>query len=323
MRYRSFGSVVAWLSLASLGACGGDDNGAAGGADAGTTQGDAASEGKDGATPSGDAQVDAPENANDSSVQHDGAGDASRWSLVWSDEFNGADGSAVDASKWTALVGGDGWGNQEREYYTADLANAAQQGGSLVITATTAGAAAHMCWYGACQYTSARLQTKGKFDRAYGRFEARIKIPRGQGLWPAFWMLGNNIDAVTWPTCGEIDILENIGKEPATVHGSLHGPGYSGASPLTATHSLAMGALADAFHVYAVEWETNVVRFYLDDVLYETRTPADVPAGKTWVYDHPFFVLLNVAVGGTFPGDPDNTSQFPQTMQVDYVRVYQ
>ncbi len=246
------------------------------------------------------------------------------WSLAWSDEFNGADGSPIDASKWTALVGGDGWGNQEREFYTTDTANARQEGGSLVITATSEGAAAHQCWYGACQFTSARLQTKAKMEQAYGRFEARIQIPRGQGLWPAFWMLGGNIETVSWPGCGEIDIMESIGKEPGTVHGSLHGPGYSGGNPLTDKYALPGGAsLADAYHVFAVEWEKDVIRFYLDDTLYETKTAADVPAGKTWVYDHPFFVLLNVAVGGQWPGDPDGTTMFPQTMKVDYVRVYQ
>jgi len=245
------------------------------------------------------------------------------WTLVWSDEFNGPDGTAVDATKWTAEVGGTGWGNQEREYYTADLANAQQMGGNLVITATTAGAFAHTCWYGQCQYTSARLQTQGKLEQAYGRFEARIKIPRGQGLWPAFWMLGNDIGTAGWPTCGEVDIMENIGKEPGENHGSMHGPGYSGGNPLTASYALPGGAaLADAFHLFAIEWETGVVRFYVDTTLYETRTPADVPAGKTWVYDHPFFILLNVAVGGGWPGDPDATTVFPQTMLVDYVRVY-
>jgi beta-glucanase (GH16 family) len=245
------------------------------------------------------------------------------WTLVWSDEFSGADGSGIDTTKWTALTGGDGWGNQEREYYTQSLANAQVQGGSLVITATTAGASAYTCWYGQCQYTSARLQTLGHFEQQYGRFEARMKIPRGQGMWPAFWMLGDDIDQNGWPTCGEIDVMENIGKEPGTVHGSMHGPGYSGGAALTATYVLPGGAaLADDFHVYAAEWAPDVVRFYLDSTLYETRTPADLPAGKTWVYDHPFFLLVNVAVGGSWPGDPDGTTAFPQTMLVDYVRVY-
>jgi beta-glucanase (GH16 family) len=245
------------------------------------------------------------------------------WQLTWSDEFNGPDGSGVDTSKWTAVTGGDGWGNQEREYYTSDLANAQEQGGNLVITATTAGAAAQQCWYGQCLYTSARLQTLGQFSQTYGRFEARIKIPAGQGLWPAFWMLGANIDTVSWPQCGEIDIMENIGKEPGTVHGSMHGPGYSGGSALTASYALPGNAvLADDFHIFAVEWEAAAVRFYIDDTLYETQTPADVPAGSTWVFDQPFFLLLNVAVGGGWPGDPDATTVFPQTMLVDYVRAY-
>ncbi len=252
-----------------------------------------------------------------------GGGALAGWTLVWSDEFDGADGSGIDTTKWAAQTGGDGWGNQEREYYTNDLANAQEQGGNLVITATTAGAAAQTCWYGQCLYTSARLQTMGLFQQAYGRFEARIKIPRGQGLWPAFWMLGNNIGTAGWPQCGEIDIMENIGKEPGIVHGSMHGPGYSGGSALTAAYTLpGSAALADDFHVYAVEWEVGVARFYLDDTLYETKTPADVPAGTTWVFDHPFFILLNVAVGGSWPGDPDATTVFPQTMLVDYVRVY-
>jgi beta-glucanase (GH16 family) len=246
------------------------------------------------------------------------------WVLAWSDEFNDKDGSPADPTKWTALVGGDGWGNQEREFYTDDPANAHQEGGNLVITATKEGAASHQCWYGACQYTSARLQTKVKFEQTYGRFEARIQIPRGQGIWPAFWMLGGNIGPVNWPDCGEIDIMENIGKEPGILHGTLHGPGYSGGNPLTGSTTLPDGAkLADAAHVFAVEWEKDVVRFYLDDTLYQTKTAADVPAGKTWVYDHPFFMLLNVAVGGGWPGDPDGTTVFPQSMKVDYVRVYQ
>ncbi|MFT3775755.1 MAG: family 16 glycosylhydrolase [Minicystis sp.] len=247
----------------------------------------------------------------------------SGWHLVWSDEFNGPDGSAVDGSKWKHDIGGGGWGNGELEYYTDGTENARLEGGNLVITATPAGASKYGCWYGACQYSSARLLTAGKFDVTYGRVEARIQIPRGQGIWPAFWMLGNNIGNVGWPSCGEIDIMENIGKEPSTVHGSLHGPGYSGGNPLTGWTSLPGGAkLADGFHTYAVEWDPGVVRFYLDNTLYETRTSGDVPGGAKWVYDHPFFLILNVAVGGGWPGSPDGSTSFPQQMKVDYVRVY-
>ncbi len=141
-------------------------------------------------------------------------------------------------------------------------------------------------------------------------------------MWPAFWMLGNNFDQVGWPTCGEIDIMENIGKEPAIVHGSMHGPGYSGDNGLTAAYTLPAGKFADAFHFFTVEWEPNVVRFYVDGNLYETRTPADLPTGKTWLFDHSFFIILNVAVGGNWPGSPDATAVFPQNMLADYVRVY-
>lgn len=250
---------------------------------------------------------------------------AQTWTLVWSDEFNGPAGSAVDTTKWTAETGGGGWGNQELEYYTNSTKNASMDGaGSLVIKAIKETLPQKFrCWYGQCQYTSARLITKNKFTQTYGRFEARLKIPYGQGLWPAFWMLGSNIDTVNWPNCGEIDIMENIGREPDIVHGTLHGPGYSGANGIGAAYTLTSGQrFADDFHVFAVEWEQNVVRWYVDGNLYQTRTPSDLPAGTQWVYDHPFFLLLNVAVGGAWPGNPDATTVFPQTMLVDYVRVY-
>ena len=171
-------------------------------------------------------------------------------------------------------------------------------------------------------YTSGRINTAGKFAQAYGRFEARIQIAEGQGLWPAFWTLGDNIGSAGWPSCGELDIQETVDAKPTVNHGSAHGPGYSGGNPLTGTYTLPAGALSDGYHLYAIEWEPNVVRWYVDDVLYETRTPADVPPGDVWVYDHPFFVILNLAVGGNFPGAPDGTTVFPATTKVDYVRVY-
>jgi beta-glucanase (GH16 family) len=215
----------------------------------------------------------------------------------------------------------NGWGNNELEYYTNRTQNAHLQGGNLVITALAENFTGSD---GVTRdYTSARLKTQGKFSQTYGRFEARIKIPYGQGLWPAFWMLGSNIDQIGWPNCGEIDIMENIGKEPAVVHGTIHGPGYSGAQGIGSPYSLPSGRFADDFHVYAVEWETNAIRFYVDGNLYATRTPAELPAKAQWVYNTPFFLLLNVAVGGGWPGNPDGTTVFPQTMTVDYVRVYE
>jgi beta-glucanase (GH16 family) len=235
---------------------------------------------------------------------------------VWHDEFDGPAGSPPSAANWVFELGGNGFGNNELEYYTDRPENAALDGqGMLVITARKESYMNH-------DYTSARLKTQGKFEHRYGRFEARLRIPKGQGMWPAFWMLGNDIGA-GWPGCGEIDIMENVGKEPAQIHGTLHGPGYSGGSGLGASSKLMNGApVGDDFHVFAVEWEAAAVRFYMDDQLYQTRTPSDVPAGKKWVYDHPFFILLNLAVGGQWPGNPDATTQFPQTLTVDYVRVY-
>jgi beta-glucanase (GH16 family) len=250
------------------------------------------------------------------------------WALTWSDEFDGADGSAVDPSKWVHDVGGGGWGNSELEYYTNATQNAVVQGGNLVITATTAGASSYTCSYpssGPCKYTSARLLTKGKFSQKYGRIEARIQIPEGQGLWPAFWMLGANIDTVNWPSCGEIDVMENIGTEPSINHGSLHMPaaGTTNDDQLTGMYTLAGGAkLGDGFHTYAIEWTSSSITFYVDDMLYETQTPQSA-TGRTWEFDQPFFIILNVAVGGTWPGTPDSTTTFPQTMKVDWVRAYQ
>jgi beta-glucanase (GH16 family) len=245
----------------------------------------------------------------------------SSWRLVWQDEFNGPT-RTIDANKWTPEVGGSGWGNKELQYYTNRLDNAFQSGGKLTIKAIKEQ------FTGSDNitrdYTSARLTTKKNFSVAYGRFEARIKIPYGQGIWPAFWMLGKDIDTVGWPKCGEIDIMENIGKEPSIIHGTIHGPGYSATHGLSSSYSLPNNQpFADSFHTFAVEWEPNVIRFYCDSILYKTLTPSDLPAGSAWVYNQAFFILLNVAVGGNWPGDPDATTRFPQEMLVDYVRVYQ
>jgi beta-glucanase (GH16 family) len=246
----------------------------------------------------------------------------SGYSLVWSDEFSSANGSAPDSTKWTFVVGGSGWGNHELQSYTSRPQNVQIQKGNLVITAlrenyTGADGIAR-------NYTSARLKTQNLFTQAYGRFEARIKIPKGQGIWPAFWMLGNDINQKGWPKCGEIDIMENIGREPGIIHGSLHGPSSTApTSDLTATVSLPTGQnYSDDFHIYAIEWEPGSVRFYVDSNNYATFTRSQWPAGGQWVFDHPFFILLNVAVGGVWPGTPDATTQSPQQMLVDYVRVY-
>lgn len=244
------------------------------------------------------------------------------WKLIWSDEFNGPNGAPPDAQKWTIVSGGSGFGNSELESYTGRPENVHQENGNLVITArkeqfTGVDAIAR-------QYTSARLQTKDHFEPLYGRIEARIKIPAGKGLWAAFWMLGSDFDTKGWPAAGEVDIMENVGIEPGTVHGTLHGPLYSGGDALTGSYELpGEQRFSDAFHRYAIEWEPGVIRFYVDDELYETQNRGNLPAYKHWAFDHPFYLLLNLAVGGVWPGPPDAETSFPATMLVDYVRVYQ
>jgi beta-glucanase (GH16 family) len=232
------------------------------------------------------------------------------WVLDWSDEFDGAE---LDRTKWVAELGGGGWGNHELQYYTGRKENLRVDGGNLVIEARREGVESG-------EFTSARIKTAGLRERTYGRYEARIRLPKGQGIWPAFWLLGGNVASSGWPRCGEIDIMENIGKEPALVHGTLHGPGYSGAEGFGKPSELAGAAYADDFHVFAVEWEPGEVRWYRDGVLFNKARPELVKGD--WVFDHPFFVILNLAVGGDWPGKPDASTTLPQQMLVDYVRVY-
>ena len=250
------------------------------------------------------------------------------WQLAWSDEFTQADGSSPDPAKWGYDIGGGGYGNNELESYTSRTNNARIEGGQLVIEARQENYTGPDNIFR--NYTSARMLTKGKWSWTYGRIEARIKIPKGQGIWPAFWMLGTNISAgVNWPNCGEIDIMENIGKtaEQGKVYGTIHGPqsggDYNGGAGVGGNYTLPGGALfADDYHVFAVEWTTNQFKWYVDSTLYFTATPASLPGGATWVFTNAQFLLLNVAVGGNWPGNPDGTTVFPQKMLVDYVRVY-
>ncbi|MFF9623416.1 ricin-type beta-trefoil lectin domain protein [Streptomyces griseosporeus] len=240
---------------------------------------------------------------------------------TFSDTFDGPAGAPVDGSKWQ-LETGDNVNNHERQYYTSGTKNAALDGqGHLVITARRENPAGYQCWYGSCQYTSARLNTSGKFSAQYGHVEARMKIPRGQGMWPAFWMLGTDIGQVGWPNSGEIDVMENVGFEPSVVHGTIHGPGYSGSGGIGAAYSLPGGQpFADAFHTFAVDWAPGSITWSVDGNVYQRRTPADL-GGKTWVFDKPFFLILNLAVGGYWPGDPDGSTVFPQQLVVDSVSV--
>lgn len=251
---------------------------------------------------------------------------ADQFRLLWSDEFTGAAGAPPDPAIWSYEIGGQGWGNHEWQYYTDLPTNAALDGQSnLIITARPiTESQPPQCWYGPCRFTSARLVTQQHFVFTYGLIEARIRLPFGQGIWPALWMLGENFSDKGWPECGEIDIMENIGKEPGIVHGTVHGPGYCGANGIGSQLSLPPGRqLATDFHLFAVDWQPGSLRWYIDNQLYFTLTPAQLPPNTAWVFDHPFFLLLNLAVGGDWPGYPDATTTFPQTLQIDYVRVFQ
>lgn len=232
----------------------------------------------------------------------------------WVEEFDGPANALPDSAKWTYDLGNNnGWGNRELETYTNLPQNVHLDGsGHLIIHVQREGAT----------YTSARLKTQGRFSAKFGRVEARMRLPSGQGIWPAFWMLGASFNGVNWPMCGEIDVMEHIGREPSVVHATVHGPGYSGGSGISRSFALPAGArFADDFHVFAITWAPQTITFEVDGTPYQTVTPTSLPPGTVWVFDNPFFLLLNVAVGGTFPGDPDATSVFPQELVVDYVRV--
>lgn len=233
------------------------------------------------------------------------------WELVWSDDFNGAAGNAPDNTKWSFDLGGGGWGNSELQVYTNNASNVKLDGsGKLMITAIS----------NASGFTSARIKTKGMFAQAYGRFEARIKTPTGPGIWPAFWMLGSNIDTRQWPQCGEIDIMEQKGNQSSITYGTVHGPGYSGGNSIGKPYGLTSGRFDTDYHIYAVEWGEDYIDFFVDNFLYQRVKPENVTG--EWVYNQPFYILLNVAVGGNFVGFPTTGTPFPQTMYVDYVKVY-
>lgn len=255
------------------------------------------------------------------------------WRLAWADEFNAAAGTLPDPARWSADTGATGFGNQELEYYCAPGAatapcnpaqpNAAQDGtGNLVISARRSASGV---------WTSARLKTLGRATFQYGRIEARLRLPTGAGLWPAFWALGNDIGTVGWPTSGEIDIMENVaanvpgGLGADVVKATLHGPGYSGGNGIGKAFRFPSGSrVDDGFHVYGVTWSRDSLQFYVDSVSspFVTITPANAPAGAAWAFDKPFFLLLNLAVGGTWPKSPDGTTPNPAQLIVDYVRVY-
>lgn len=233
------------------------------------------------------------------------------WNLIWQDEFEG---DIIDPANWTFDIGGWGWGNGELEYYTNRSENARIENGVLVIEARQEK-------YEGSYYTSARLKTEGLQSFQYGRIEGRLKVPAGAGLWPAFWMLGANFNGSNWPDCGEIDIMEYIGKEPDLIFGTLHGPGYSGVLGFSQWNRQTYD-IADGFHTYAIEWEADEIRWYYDGEHYHTVGRTDI-GDREWVFDQPFFIILNLAVGGQLPGMVGLDTKFPTQYLVDYVRVYQ
>ncbi len=233
------------------------------------------------------------------------------WKLVWHDEFEG---SAIEPSNWTFDRGAGGWGNGEAQFYTSRPENARQEDGLLIIEARQE---KHEDSY----YTSARLKTQGRQSFQYGRVETRLKVPKGAGLWPAFWMLGKNFDGKNWPDCGEIDIMEYVGREPDLVIGTAHGPGYSGALGLSKWNRQTT-SIADDFHTFAIEWQPDQIKWFYDGAEYFTLTRADV-GDRKWVFDQPFFIILNLAVGGTLGGVIGPDTSFPAQLQVDYVRVFE
>ena len=246
------------------------------------------------------------------------------YALTWSEEFDQPAGTPPSPAHWSYDLGAHGWGNAELQDYLSDLEHAqivvdpaAENGRALQITLTYNG---QELTHG--NFQSARLLTQGKFSVQYGYIEARLRLPVGQGIWPAFWMLGTDIGEIGWPACGEIDIMENRGDKPGWNASSLHGPGYSGDSPLSGQYDLPAGQeFHQAYHTFGVLWKPGSVTSFVDGTSYVTQTAADAPG--TWAFDHPFFFLVNLAVGGYFSGLPDETTTFPQTLRLDYIRAYQ
>ncbi len=242
------------------------------------------------------------------------------YTLVWEDTFDGSTGDAPNPANWTYDIGTgvDGWGNLELQYYTDRTENVSLDGtGNLLITALAEP-------FEGSNYTSARIKTQGLREQTYGRFEARLKTPFGQGLWPAFWMLGTDFEEVGWPQTGEIDIMELRGQQPRVISGSIHGPGYSAAEAITSDFEILDSRFDTEFHVFAVEWGPDFIDYFVDGRLYQQLTPESLPDPESWVFNNKdFFIILNVAVGGNYVGNPTDNTRFPQTMTIDYVRVYQ
>lgn len=235
--------------------------------------------------------------------------------LVMADEFDVEGAPNPNIWGYNIGTGENGWGNNELQYYTDRQDNVTVQNGLLIITAKEE----HL---NGASYTSARLLTKGKLEQTYGRFEARMRLPYGQGIWPAFWLLGDDSNGTEiWPQIGEIDIMEYVGNKPTRMFGTVHGPGYSGGEAISKAYVLNNDRFDTGFHIFGIEWGPDYINYYVDNVLYNQITPDDVPG--EWVFNRgPFYIILNLAVGGSLPGSPNDETVFPQNLLVDYVRVY-
>ncbi len=244
---------------------------------------------------------------------------------LWTQEFNTPQGTRPDPKVWSFEIGDGsdrqlpGWGNNELEYYTDTNATTDGAGHLLIRAIKQPSSTTLQCYYGPCQYTSSRLTTKGRINFQYGKIEVRMKMPVGAGTWPAFWALGSNIDTATWPYSGEIDIAESLGRTPLTVYGTIHGPEYNGAGGLVQTVD-ASAPLSSAFHTYGLEWTPGALRWTFDGRVYHKESKARF-FGRTWVFDHPFFLMLNLAVGGGFGGAPGPDLQSPAVFSIDWIRI--
>ena len=238
-----------------------------------------------------------------------------QWTEVWSEHFDGTEGSPPDPSVWVHDIGGDGWGNNQLEYNTGRSENIRLNGdGQLIIEAFRED-------YEGNAYTSGRLKTAGLKSFEHGRLEINAKMPSGQGVWPALWLLGDRFEEVGWPNCGEIDIMEMRGDEPNTIIGTVHGPGYSGGDGVGGS-TTQTESLADGFHSYVLEWDPGHIVWRLDGERFHTLTRGDLPEGAAWVFDQSFFLLMNVAVGGNFLENPTDATTFPVQMVVDSVQYW-
>lgn len=241
--------------------------------------------------------------------------DTAAWKLLWSDEFNYK--GLPDSTKWNYNVGGHGWGNNELQYYTnADTLNAIVNNGSLKVTALKQTKENR-------NYTSARLVTKGKADFMYGRIEISAKLPKGRGTWPAIWMLGKNIDEAKWPICGEIDIMEHVGYNKDSIFGTIHTEAYNHMKGTQKGKGLFINNPYDSFHVYSIEWTPEKIDFMMDGVVYNQITNEHLTI-KEWPFDQPFFLIINLAIGGNWGGAQGvDENIFPAVLEIDYVRVFQ